>query len=90
MLSACYGLLILQTFPVLLVLVYFLPSLLTMEPHDLVIDQLTEELDKWKGLVPKLELVADEEQAKTTSQTTLVGKIMSDKVIRLGVVRLVL
>lgn len=54
------------------------------------VENLAEDLDKWKGIAPELELTPDEEQARRASQTTLVGKIISNKAIRLGVVRLIL
>lgn len=61
-----------------------------MEEGNGDVDCLTSKLDQWKGLVPELELTADEEEAALVSNTTLVGKVISDQMVKLGVVRLVL
>lgn len=61
-----------------------------METSVLDVDNLANDLDKWKGLVPELELVPDEEEAERASQFSLVGKLVSNKTFKSGVVKLVL
>lgn len=50
-----------------------------MESPNLMIDQLANKMNWWKGLVLELELIPDEKQAKRTSQTTLVARLSQGK-----------
>lgn len=59
-----------------------------MEERSLEIDSFVSQLDNWKGLVLELELLPNEEHACAVSKMVLVGKIIFDTLVRLGVVRL--
>lgn len=54
------------------------------------VEHFTLKLYQWKGLVPELELTIDKKEVAFVSKTTLVGKIISNQLVKLGVVRLVL